>query len=367
METRKGMSVALHDLTDREAVLRAMEEYDGIGRQAFLAKYGFGQAHKYLLVHKGRYYDSKAIVGVAHRIQTGALLSRSEFSGGVHGAVQRLEALGFDVAHNQPEAGEDQRNAAIELLWNPEEWSWNEIDFQASQDAITERGVALGRWSTGTRKRDIHPGDRVFLFLVGTKNRGLIASGHATSNIFRGPHWDPLRPGGAPYIDVVWDALMDRENILPWNTIVNCVQGFPERFQAGGQKLDVLQSRALETRWQEHCDSTTLSRVETPGSPAIQQSYSYGLAKRRNHQRRFRNLLLANYDPVCHVCGFDQVEILEAAHIVPDSMDGPSTVENGRLLCPNHHRAHDARLFHFKDDRPVWPNRNAEFLAPTRP
>ena len=55
----------LGDVT-RDGVLTAIEEFDRLGRAAFLDKYGFGEARSYYLVHEGKQYDSKAIVGVAH-------------------------------------------------------------------------------------------------------------------------------------------------------------------------------------------------------------------------------------------------------------------------------------------------------------
>jgi hypothetical protein len=50
--------MALSDLT-RQDVLRATQECDRLGRDAFLGKYGFGQARSYLLVHDGQAYDSR--------------------------------------------------------------------------------------------------------------------------------------------------------------------------------------------------------------------------------------------------------------------------------------------------------------------
>jgi hypothetical protein len=62
--------MGLNDVT-REGVLAAMGEFDRLGRDAFLAKYGFGGARAYFLVHEGRRYDSKAIVGAAHGLAGG--------------------------------------------------------------------------------------------------------------------------------------------------------------------------------------------------------------------------------------------------------------------------------------------------------
>jgi 5-methylcytosine-specific restriction protein A len=41
-------------------------EYDRLGPDRFLEKYGFGAARSYWLVVDGKTYDSKAIVGAAH-------------------------------------------------------------------------------------------------------------------------------------------------------------------------------------------------------------------------------------------------------------------------------------------------------------
>ncbi len=76
--------MSLTELTDREAVIKAIKEFDEVGRGNFLSQYGFGKAREYFLVHDGRRYDSKAIVGAAHGYQHPDLgpLKAEEFSGG---------------------------------------------------------------------------------------------------------------------------------------------------------------------------------------------------------------------------------------------------------------------------------------------
>jgi 5-methylcytosine-specific restriction protein A len=91
--------MSLSDLSSRSAVLSAIAEFDRLGRDAFLAKYGFGPAQRYFLDHAGQLYDSKAIAGVAHGYQfrrQGPLRS-AEFSGGESTVQQKLEELGFSV------------------------------------------------------------------------------------------------------------------------------------------------------------------------------------------------------------------------------------------------------------------------------
>ena len=91
--------MALSDLTMRDAVLRAVEEYDHIGQDEFLTKYGFGRAREYFLAYNGKLYDSKAIVGAAHGYQfpQHGPLGPHDFSGGEATVQRKLEALGFEV------------------------------------------------------------------------------------------------------------------------------------------------------------------------------------------------------------------------------------------------------------------------------
>ena len=50
-----------NQLTDPDAVTQALDEFDRLGRESFLAQYGFGPARRYFLLHRGMRYDSKAI------------------------------------------------------------------------------------------------------------------------------------------------------------------------------------------------------------------------------------------------------------------------------------------------------------------
>ena len=58
--------MGLSDITSRQAVLDAVDEFERLGRSTFLKRYGFGQSRDFFLVVNGRHYDSKAIVGAAH-------------------------------------------------------------------------------------------------------------------------------------------------------------------------------------------------------------------------------------------------------------------------------------------------------------
>jgi 5-methylcytosine-specific restriction protein A len=102
---------SISEITDRNAVLQAIAEYDQLGQADFLEKYGFRPARKYRLVHDGKGYDSKAILGVAYRYQfpsRGALAS-DDFSGGEATVGRVLDSLGFTVVKEGEEGAANPR------------------------------------------------------------------------------------------------------------------------------------------------------------------------------------------------------------------------------------------------------------------
>ena len=101
--------MTLPHLSSRQAVIRAIEEYDRMGRDRFLKHYGFARARAYLVRWKGRLYDSKAIAGVAHGIEFPDLgpLRSSEFEGGRETVQAKLEALGFVVEVHKPRIAQE--------------------------------------------------------------------------------------------------------------------------------------------------------------------------------------------------------------------------------------------------------------------
>jgi hypothetical protein len=82
-----------------ESVLAAVAEYEDLGEEAFLERYGYAKSQRYFLEIDGRRYDSKAIVGAAfgHEFPEQGFLRTEEFSGGAATVQPLLERLGFSV------------------------------------------------------------------------------------------------------------------------------------------------------------------------------------------------------------------------------------------------------------------------------
>lgn len=81
----------------RTHVLQALAEYDARGGEAFLDVYGFEPTPGHVLLHECRDYDTKAVLGVAHRFATGRLATAEEVTAGMAGAVAILRKRGFEV------------------------------------------------------------------------------------------------------------------------------------------------------------------------------------------------------------------------------------------------------------------------------
>ena len=79
--------------------MTAVSEFDQLGRDSFLSKYGYGYARIYFLKFNGKLYDAKAIIGVTHGYENPeeGPLKPSEFRGGGDTIRRRLEELGFEV------------------------------------------------------------------------------------------------------------------------------------------------------------------------------------------------------------------------------------------------------------------------------
>ena len=98
------MTVEWGDVT-RAEVLRAMQEYDRLGPEAFFLAHGYAPTTTYDLVWDERRYPPKAILGTAYEFATGQRLVSGDFEGGKTGAVKVLGKLGFNVQAKRRTAG----------------------------------------------------------------------------------------------------------------------------------------------------------------------------------------------------------------------------------------------------------------------
>ena len=81
------------------------------------------------------------------------------------------------------------------------------------------------------------------------------------------------------------------------------------------------------------------------------RSYITTEVKQRLHQRSFRERVLMAYREQCALCRLRHRELLDAAHIIPDSDPyGEPVISNGLSLCKLHHAAFDGNFIGITPD-----------------
>ncbi|MFD8246926.1 HNH endonuclease [Nocardia sp. NPDC059691] len=311
--------MGVRDIT-RPAVLAALHEYDRLGRDAFLERYGFDKAREFHLVFDGKRYDSKAIVGAAHGYLDGREpLRASEFSGGESTVARKLRELGFTVPpRRSPAWARDELILACDLVMQN---GWRLLDDTDSRvvelSGILQLLPIHGRELRSDTFRNPNG--------VARKTAD-IASQHPA---YRGV---PTKGGELDRI-VLYDFLMQPEHM-------HAVAGALRRGVLSGsfQQLPAVEEE------QEDRDEDASAR-----EGRLLKRWHYA----RERDRRLRRRKIAAFSAVhgrvfCEVCQFDFEMVYgargagfaECHHVVPLHVSGDTTttLEELILLCSNCHR-----------------------------
>lgn len=98
-------------------------------------------------------------------------------------------------------------------------------------------------------------------------------------------------------------------------------------------------------------DYSLLPSPDTFASDVGIRKYITTITKQRLHQSAFREFVLEAYHRQCTMCKLQHSELLDAAHIIPDSEDdGLPIVQNGLSLCKMHHAAYDRNIIGITPD-----------------
>ena len=91
--------------------------------------------------------------------------------------------------------------------------------------------------------------------------------------------------------------------------------------------------------------ATAFDAATDPVRTALRREYTTRTVLQRLHQQRFRRMVLAAYSDRCCICRLGHLELLDAAHILPDKHpSGEPVITNGLGLCKIHHSAFDANI-----------------------
>ncbi len=205
------------------------------------------------------------------------------------------------------------------FCWNPKKWHWETLAADAQRSAAGE--VKQDNWTC--LNSHVQPGDRAFLMMLGRLDRGIIASGWTTSDVYPYRHWDTERARRgekSPHVDCEWEKIIDPaiDSPLSVSTLQKELSSY--RFdwtpQASGIRIPDEIAPALEGLWDKHVGGTALAQlVSDEDLRAMEGPGRIGLIRHRRREWKLRDAKIkgALHDGRlrCEVpdCGFDFHEV----------------------------------------------------------
>ena len=141
------------------------------------------------------------------------------------------------------------------FTWNRDRWPWDDklYGYKELISNIQQIGHAYAVWTCGVNK-SIQPGDRIFLIKLGSKPKGIVASGTAISPVFEGNHWDSEKQKAGIrarriYLDFDKIKDCDKDQILDFETLKTISSSFNWSTQSSGIGIPEDISTILEEKW----------------------------------------------------------------------------------------------------------------------
>lgn len=300
-------------------VLAAIAEYDVLGRETFLKRYGFNDATSYLLHHAEERYEAAAILAAAHGHLPGQSALRSSDLPSTKKVVElHLRRLRFEVKRlKSPSWERDEVILACDLV-RQNGWRW----LSADDSRVQELSEVL-------QLMPLHPAE-----VRGPKFRNANGVARKTADIatqhpdYRGK---PTK-GGA----------VDREVLADFLKRPDEMQAAAETIRAGLQS-GIFEGLPISS---DEIEEATLAEA-SEGRLLERRHY----ARERNPKLRKRKIEAALKERgqlQCEVCAFDFEAAycergrgyIECHHVVPLHASGETTtrLEDLVLICANCHR-----------------------------
>ena len=140
------------------------------------------------------------------------------------------------------------------FTWNPKNWPWDSSDgYNELRKEIDQMGFTLAKWSCGVNK-SIAIDDRIFLIRLGVEDRGIVASGHAETTVFKGMHWDPEKAAKgmeARRIYIRFDRILDIDagQCLKYEKLMKINPKYHWSPQSSGVSIPGKTAEKLEEEW----------------------------------------------------------------------------------------------------------------------
>jgi 5-methylcytosine-specific restriction protein A len=338
------------DIT-RDDVLSAIADFD-----SGMVQHHFHDSEKYDLLHDGKRYPPKAILGISARRSAGRVLEPSEFSGGESSACFRvLRKCGFKI-----ELKPSLHAAPKTLLyaWNPSRWDWE--GFEDAVATVREGKPHKMYWSCGNTK-NIAKGDRFLLVRLGVEPKGIVGCGVVVSSPYPLPHWDKeKRAEGKEALrtDLEFTSLSpnpiitlhELEQLYPDVSWTPQSSGISVGEDIASELLAIFEGEAIGSASDSTKFEQTVRRLRSAkmvAKPDGQKAPKKVTRSAEQYERdpKVKAWVLQNAKGKCELCESDApfmddagFPFLEVHHVVPLADGGDDVVSNAVALCPNCHR-----------------------------
>ncbi|MBL7976079.1 MAG: HNH endonuclease [Candidatus Kapabacteria bacterium] len=268
---------------------------------------------------------------------------------------EALEETGYVESITQITA----QNAYL-FVWNPNKWhQWTEpsSEFYIERDIeeLNNTGKVTLMWSCRSH-RSIRPGDRAFIVKVGTKPKGIFASGTVVSEPFLSPHWRD-EDKDIPRVLIEFDVLLnpDKDPILPINNLnsSNLVKqtwapqasGISIKPEVVAELEEVwfkfLQTNSIRNNPFTELSDTTKTFVEGAATTVTQTRYERNIQARRECLKYYGYSCVVcnfNFEKVYGSIGFQFIHVHHLTQVANVKQEyNVNPIEDLRPVCPNCH------------------------------
>jgi putative restriction endonuclease len=183
----------------------------------------------------------------------------------------------------------------------------------------------------------------------GIHNPGYLDHTLSITSAVDGPYEDKIGPGGLLHYEFEAGDPLGGANRKLRQAMVHQVPFILFERPIANVYVPIFQAYAidddLEAGYFRIAAGDELRTATFAGERALEKSYAQRLVMQRVHQPVFRARVITAYQATCAICRLKHRELLDAAHIIPDSEPGSSAeVTNGMALCKIHHAAYDRNL-----------------------
>jgi len=236
------------------------------------------------------------------------------------------------------------------FCWNPKNWPFDKLEEKI--DEINKTGKARTKWSVAGHKK-IKPGDRAFLALVGSKHRGIFASGYVISESFLSPHWSE-NGKLVPRVLIEFEIILNpnTQKILEVQSLKNTISSFQNWSpQSSGIEIRSDVREKLELAWLEFL--ATENPIELYSQPAqifIEGGNTQILQTVYERSKSAREACLKHHGYSCAVCKLDfktkygiiGENFIHVHHLTPVHVNGSEQRRINPIadlvpVCPNCH------------------------------